>query len=80
MQLYILYDVFGAKLRFIIDGESCMNIVVQEVVDKLQLPTEVHPNSSLITWVDDFSDEEILSGHAYWKIQGLHYSTCTVLF
>lgn len=57
-----------------------MNIVVQEVVDKLQLPMEVHPNSYLITWLNDFSDEEILSGHAYWKSQGLHYSTCTMLF
>lgn len=34
----------------IIDGGSCENVVVQEVINKLQVPTEKHPTPYCLSW------------------------------
>eukprot|EP00268_Persea_americana_P028425 TRINITY_DN27599_c0_g1_i4.p1 TRINITY_DN27599_c0_g1~~TRINITY_DN27599_c0_g1_i4.p1 ORF type:complete len:218 (+),score=15.85 TRINITY_DN27599_c0_g1_i4:232-885(+) len=49
---------FMAKCRnrlcyLVIDGESEMNVVSQDVVDKLMLPTEKHPTPYKVSWVNE---------------------------
>lgn len=53
-------SIFRTRVRckckicnLIIDGGSVMNIVAQEVIDKLQLPTNKKPKPCKVAWVDD---------------------------
>ena len=39
----------------IIDGGSSLNIALQELVEKLNLKTERHPNPFRVAWVNDTS-------------------------
>ncbi|XP_059632678.1 uncharacterized protein LOC132275240 [Cornus florida] len=40
----------GKVCKIVIDGESCENIISQEMVNKLKLQTEPHPNPYRIGW------------------------------
>ena len=39
----------------IIDGGSCSNLALEELVEKLNLKLEAHPNPYQIAWVNDTS-------------------------
>jgi hypothetical protein len=45
----------GKALNVIIDNGSGMNVASQEVVQKLKLPMEKHPQPYKLSWVDDTS-------------------------
>ncbi|RVX03295.1 Transposon Ty3-G Gag-Pol polyprotein [Vitis vinifera] len=45
----------GRLCTMIIDGGSSLNIVSQELVEKLNLKTERHPNPFRVAWVNDTS-------------------------
>jgi hypothetical protein len=45
----------GKSLNLIIDNGSGMNVISQEAVQKLKLPTEKHPKPYKVSWVDDTS-------------------------
>lgn len=45
----------GRSLNLIIDNESGMNVISQEVVQKLKLPLEKHPQPYRLRWVDDIA-------------------------
>lgn len=44
----------GKVCNLSIDSESCMNIVSQEAVEKLKLPTTKHPKPYRTAWIDDY--------------------------
>ena len=45
----------GRLCTLIIDGGSCSNLASEELVEKLNLKTEDHPNPYQIAWVNDTS-------------------------
>lgn len=45
----------GKALNVIIDNGSGMNVASQEIVNKLKLPLEKHPQPYKLSWVDDTS-------------------------
>lgn len=45
----------GRAFNLIIDNGNGMNVVSQEIVQKLKLPMEKHPKPYKISWVDDTS-------------------------
>lgn len=45
----------GKSLNLIIDNGSEMNLISQEIVHKLKLPVEKHPQPYKLSWVDDTS-------------------------
>ena len=47
---YTTCSVDGRVCNMIIDGGSCENVVSQEVVDKLKLPTQEHANPYKLSW------------------------------
>ncbi|XP_026450964.1 uncharacterized protein LOC113351126 [Papaver somniferum] len=52
--------VVGGKIfRMIIDSESCENVVSDEAVRKLKLPTEKHPQSYSLHWISKGSEVTI---------------------
>ncbi|XP_072147837.1 uncharacterized protein [Setaria viridis] len=48
-----LFVVHKRPVRIIIDGGSCNNLVSQDMVDKLQLPTRDHPHPHHIQWFNN---------------------------
>ncbi|KAJ9705648.1 hypothetical protein PVL29_003626 [Vitis rotundifolia] len=45
----------GRLCTLIIDGSSCSNLASEELVEKLNLKTEDHPNPYQIAWINDTS-------------------------
>lgn len=45
----------GRALNLITDNGSGINVVSQEIVTKLKLPVDKHPNPYKLTWVEDTS-------------------------
>ncbi|XP_026383818.1 uncharacterized protein LOC113279341 [Papaver somniferum] len=46
----------GKVCKFIIDSGSRENVIAEEVVNKLQLSTELHPNPYKLAWLDRKTD------------------------
>jgi hypothetical protein len=44
-------NIGGRVCSLIIDGGSCENVVAQEVVDKLDLKTQDHPQANKLSWL-----------------------------
>ena len=45
----------GKSCNMIIDGGSAINVISQEAVEKLKLPTETHPRPYKVAWVNNYS-------------------------
>lgn len=50
-----IFSTLVSSLNLIIDNGSGMNVVVQEVIDKLKFPVEKHPKPYKLSLVDDTS-------------------------
>ena len=50
------YNIGGGICSLVIDGESCENMVSEEVVDKLGLKTKVDPYPYKLTWLKNGND------------------------
>ncbi|XP_026399622.1 uncharacterized protein LOC113295507 [Papaver somniferum] len=46
----------GKVCKFIIDSGSSENVIAEEVVNKIQLSTELHPNPYKLAWLDRKTD------------------------
>lgn len=42
-------------LKLVIDGGSCMNVISASAVERLNLPTELHPQPYHVAWIDNTS-------------------------
>jgi len=45
----------GKSCNMIIDGGSAINVISQEAVEKLKLPTKKHPRPYKVAWVNNYS-------------------------
>jgi len=45
--------------KLIIDGESCTNVTSKKLIQKLQLPTKVHPTPYSLEWLKQGSEVTI---------------------
>lgn len=55
----------------VIDGESCENIVAQDMVDKLHLQTESHPRPYRIAWLNEDNEVKVSKRWSRFIFNGL---------
>ncbi|XP_026416607.1 uncharacterized protein LOC113312054 [Papaver somniferum] len=56
--------IIGGKVcKFIIDSGSSENVIAEEVVNKLQLSTELHPKPYKLAWLDRETDSSLPEKH-----------------
>ncbi|XP_073125858.1 uncharacterized protein [Henckelia pumila] len=63
----------GRVCQFIIDSGSCENVVSSVVIDKLSIPSEPHPKTYKLAWLQQGSEIDVHRRDLLSVLIGLHY-------